>query len=303
MLSVLLCIPTLNGENDLPGLLASLRRQTVQPDFHLAIDSDSDDRSVDILRGAGIRVHSIRREEFNHGATRQLAAEMFPETDIIVYITQDIVFALPEALENLLGCFIDASVGAVYGRQLPRPAAGSIEAHARLFNYPPESCVKTIEDVPKLGIKTAFISNSFAAYRRSVLEAVGGFPSDTIFGEDTCVAARMILEGWKIAYCAEAQVHHSHGYGVVEEFRRYFDIGVLHARERWLQDNLGSAEGEGMRFVRSELRYLLKHSPLLIPSALLRTALKLAGYKMGFAEQKIPLWLKRRFSMSRGYWK
>jgi len=303
MLSVLLCIPTLNGENDLPGLLASLRRQTVQPDFFLAIDSGSDDCTVGILRGAGMRVHSIRREVFNHGGTRQSAAEMFPETELIVFLTQDVVFAHPEALGNLLGCFDDASVGAAYGRQLPRPAAGAIEAHARLFNYPPESRVKTIEDVPKLGIKTAFISNSFAAYRRSVLAAVGGFPSNTIFGEDTCVAARIILNMWKVSYCAEAQVYHSHGYKVSEEFQRYFDIGVLHARERWLQDNLGKAEGEGMRFVHSEIHYLLKHNPLLILSAVVRTAAKLLGYKLGLAERKVPLWLKCHLSMSPGYWK
>jgi rhamnosyltransferase len=302
-LKVTLCIPTLNAAETVKSLVSSLESQSLQPDVFLVIDSGSTDNSLDTFKDAGGRVYSIPRHEFNHGGTRQLGVTFFPDAELIIFLTQDAILAKTDALEDLVACFDDERVGAAYGRQLPRSGAGAIEAHARLFNYPLDSRVKTIEDVPMLGIKTAFISNSFAAYRLSALAAVGGFPSDIILGEDTCVAARMILGGWKVAYCAGALVHHSHGYGVLEEFRRYFDIGVLHARERWLQDNLGTAEGEGTRFVRSELRYLLKRGPWLIPSALLRTALKLVGYKLGNVEQKIPLWLKRRFSMSRAYWK
>ena len=87
--------------------------------------------------------------------------------------------------------------------------------------------------ISSIGIKAAFLSNSFAAYRRSALESVGGFPSDTIFGEDTFAAAKMLLNGWKIAYSAEATVYHSHNLTFIEEFRRYFDIGVFHSREKW----------------------------------------------------------------------
>ncbi|MFE0678513.1 hypothetical protein ACFW26_34910, partial [Streptomyces sp. NPDC058867] len=46
-------------------------------------------------------------------------------------------------------------------------------------------------------------------------------------------------------------VHHSHSYSIGEEFRRYFDVGVMHARAPWLLDRFGKAEGEGKRFVQS----------------------------------------------------
>ncbi len=36
--------------------------------------------------------------------------------------------------------------------------------------------------------------------------AVGGFPCDVIFGEDTVTAAKFLLAGWKIVYAAKAQV-------------------------------------------------------------------------------------------------
>lgn len=302
VLTVLLCIPTLNGESCLPGLMTSLRKQSVQPDFLLAIDSGSDDSTVSILRGSGILVHNIRRDEFNHGGTRQSAAEMFPKTELIVFLTQDAILADSKALENLLACFDDDRVGAAYGRQLPRPHANPIEAHARLFNYPPQSQVKEMADAPRLGIKTAFISNSFAAYRREAFEAVGGFPSDVILSEDRYIAGKMLQTGWKVAYSAEATCYHSHNYSMMEEFRRYFDLGVFQGRESWYLALFGKAEGEGKKFVFSEIRYLLHHAPWLIPASIVRTGMKLLGYNLGQLEHGIPLWLKRELSMNKGYW-
>ena len=228
-----------------------------------------------------------------------MAVDLSPPADIVVFLTQDAVLSRPDSLAALLCCFADAGVGAAYGRQLPREGAGLIEAYARTFNYPAESRVKTLDDVPLLGIKTAFMSNSFGAYRSSVLHAVGGFPADIPLGEDCWVAAKMLLSGWKVAYCAEATVFHSHSYGLAEEFRRYYDIGAFHARAGWLMQTFGGAGTEGGRFVHSELEYLARRAPSLIPSALLRTALKLAGYRAGRCERLYPSRLRRRMSMHR----
>jgi len=202
-----------------------------------------------------------------------------------------------------VGVFRDKSIGAAYGRQLPHAEAKALGVHARIYNYPSQSQVKTLADVPRLGIKTPFISNSFAAYRREVLEAVGGFPCDVILAEDMVVAARMLMRGWHIAYCAEATVYHSHDYGMLAEFRRYFDTGVLHAREKWLLGIFGKAEGKGKEFVLSERRYLSQNAPWLIPAALMRTVLKYLGYRLGLNEAILPDALKPFLSMNRGYWR
>ncbi|MEW5995275.1 MAG: rhamnosyltransferase, partial [Candidatus Zixiibacteriota bacterium] len=77
---------------------------------------------------------------------------------------------------------------------------------------------------------------------------------------------------------------------------------VFHARDRWIREYFGQAEGEGLRFVKSEINYLRKHDIRRIPSAILRTGLKLTGYKLGNSEQRLPNWLKRRLSMNRQYW-
>jgi rhamnosyltransferase len=116
------------------------------------------------------------------------------------------------------------------------------------------------------------------------------------------VGARMLLRGWKLAYCAESRVRHSHGYTLAQEFRRYFDIGVFNARQAWIRQHFGGASGEGRRFVLSEWGYLLRHCAWRLPESCIRTALKLAGFNLGLRERWLPLWLKRAMSGQRNFW-
>ena len=300
--SIAIIVPTLNaaGEWDrfAPPLLAS-----VKPDDVLVLDSSSTDGTVELAREAGFRVHTISRSEFNHGGTRQLALQLMPDAEILLFLTQDAILTNSNSIALLLEAFCDKDVVAAFGRQMPRNGATAIETHARLFNYSTRSNVRSLKDRAELGFKTIFFSNSFGAYRRSALEAVGGFPSDVIFGEDTITIAKLLLAGGKVAYVAEAKVLHSHPYTWRQEFRRYFDIGVLHVRESWLLREFGEARGEGGRFVRSELSYLWPQNAPLILSAVVRTALKLLGYKLGRKEGMLSLGWKRRLSMHREFWK
>ena len=297
-----LCVPTLNAGSEWSDWLKQLSCQKACLDISIIIDSSSDDNTVDLAKNAGLRVHSISRSDFNHGSTRQLGVRLMSEVEIIVFLTQDAILFSPGSISNLLLEFENPTVGAAYGRQLPRKKASYIEKHSRLYNYSDKPHINSLADSKTHGIKTAFISNSFSAYRCSALEQVGGFPTNTILGEDTYAAAKMLISGWKIAYCADAKVYHSHDYSYLEEFRRYFDIGVFHSRESWLRDEFGQAEGEGMRYVKSEFRYLLKRNPLMIPFALLRTVMKLVGYKLGLYERYLPLKLKYLLSMHSAYW-
>jgi rhamnosyltransferase len=299
--TISLCVPTLNAGKSWQRWLevtsAALPNATL-----LVVDSSSDDTTAATARDAGAQVKVIARETFDHGATRDWALR-YLDTDIVIFMTQDAFLATPHALSTLVAAFDDPSVGAAFGRQLPHTNASAIAAHARQFNYPLQSRLVSSEDIPLLGLKTAFLSNSFSAYRRKALISAGGFPHGTILSEDMIAGARLLQDGWKLAYCAEAQVRHSHNYSLAEEFRRYFDIGVLHQREAWLLEWLGQAEGEGARFVRSELRYLLKNAPWRLPEAGLRTVLKYAGYRLGKLEAHLPTTLKRQLSMHSGYWK
>lgn len=296
-------IPILNAGAYLPVLLPALAEQGLAPEQFLVIDSESDDGSCDAFRAFGATVVGIERSTFNHGGTRQLAVDMRPEADIVVMLTQDAIPQGPGTIARLVDAFADPEVGMAYGRQLPRTVARGIERHARLVNYPPRSETRGLDDRAQAGVKTVFCSDSFAAYRVTALSAVGGFPQDAFFAEDQLVAGRMLIDGWRIAYRGDAEVTHSHGYTIGEEFRRYFDVGVFHGRNRWLIDTFGTAEGEGLRFIRSELAYLARHDPLQLPSAIVRTFAKYGGYKMGSREAKLSNRWKQRLSMQPFYWR
>ncbi len=299
---VALVIPTLNANRHLDRLLPALRSQTLVPTRFLIVDSSSRDDTAARFQAAGAEVATIASESFDHGATRQMAVEMLADAEFVIFLTQDAIPAHPEAFSNLIAPFQDSKTGMTYGRQLPAPGAKPIGAHARLYNYSDRSHAVSLADVPRYGIKTVFCSNSFAAYRREALAQAGGFPAGTIFGEDMLAAASILRNGWTIHYAAEARVHHSHDYGLAEEFRRYFDIGVLHDRRSELLRAFGRAEGEGIKYLRSELRYLSARAAHRVPEALLRSALKYGGYRLGRGARCLPDALNAWLSMNRRYW-
>lgn len=295
-------VPTLNAGNAWSIWLNSLKCQEGLNFTAIVLDSCSDDDTAKLAHQDGLAVHRVERISFNHGGTRQLGVELLGDIDIVVFLTQDAVLASPDSLRNLVLAFNDPRVGAAYGRQLPSPGSHPIAAHARLFNYGKKSYQASQADIANRGLKAAFISNSFAAYRRQALVEVGGFPSTTIMCEDVLVGARMLKQGWHVAYRTDASVFHSHDYRVTEEFCRYFDIGVFYAYEPWLISEFGTLNGEGMKFVLSELRYLIRTRPSAIPSALIRNVVKWFGFQIGLRVRLVPHTLRVACSMHKGFW-
>lgn len=300
-LRVACVIPTYNGRRDLERLLDSLLHQNAVFDT-LIVDSSSTDGTGELAQARCANVLVIDSKDFNHGGTRQMMVERFPDYDVYVYLTQDAYLEQSDAIANILLPFADPKVAAVCGRQLPHKDANLLAQHARLFNYPPVSRIKTLADAGTLGIKTPFMSNSFAAYRREALLAVGGFPRHVILSEDMYVAAKMLLDGWKVAYEGSAVCRHSHNYSLVEEFRRYFDIGVFQCREAWIYDSFGGIAGEGMRYVKSELAYIGPRRWWWWPMSIVRNALKLLAYKLSRQEKRLPTRWKKRLGMYKRYW-
>ena len=276
-----LIIPTLNAGEQFKTLLEQLVAQSLTTK-KLIVDSESTDNTAQLAKNFGIEVLTIPRKTFNHGATRQLALERILPLDVIIFLTQDVLLHDNESLARLVEVFSnDSTVGMSYGRQLPHKNATNEAAILRQFNYPAENQLRSFDDRKIYGIKTAFASNSFAAYRVAALQSVGGFPTNVPLCEDMYVAAKMLIDGWKIFYAASAQVYHSHNYTAAQEFRRYVQIGKFHAQESWIRENFGSAEGAGKKFVLMKLSLLAKKNPLDCVGAIFRDAAKFLGYRVG----------------------
>ncbi|MDA9555552.1 glycosyltransferase [Pelobium sp.] len=301
-MKISLFIPTLNAGEIWSELVNSINSQRFSMNEKLIIDSGSQDKTVQIAKKNGFEVINISKNEFNHGGTRNKAIESLKDNDVIIFLTQDVILANNYSLENLIKPFEDPEVACVYGRQLPHKNANPLAIHARLYNYPNESLIKDASLIPKIGFKVSHISNAFAAYRTSVFREVGTFPTDVIIAEDTYLASLIIKAGLKIVYAADAEVFHSHNYSPIEEFKRYFDTGVFHKQNAWIRTEFGEPDGEGLRYIKKELNYILKHNLFWLIPAVFSNGMKWLGFKLGQNYNFLPRILLKPFSMHKNYW-
>jgi len=300
-MKVSVIIPTYNAQAYLPLLFEKLNTQSIVCEL-IIIDSSSTDDTPELARRYADRLITIPKETFDHGGTRTKAAKK-AKGDIVVFLTQDALPCSDTAIETLVKTLDAPDTGAVFGRQLPYEDTSLFGKHLRYFNYPEHSYKRTLSDKQHYGIKTTFFSDSFSAYKKEVLKEVGWFKDGLIVGEDMHIAAKILLAGYAIAYSSEAQVYHSHSYTLIEEFKRYFDTGVFHTKEQWILNTFGKAEGEGKRYLKSELRYLAGHHAYMqLPEFLLRNALKYLGYKLGRSYTHLPSFMIPLCSMHTSWW-
>lgn len=304
MTSFAVVIPVYNGGELYRQLLASLPRQTLQPYCVLIMDSGSTDGSLEASAAFGATVVRGTTSEFNHGGTRWRAVKHLPTSvDVVLYLTQDAVPAHDEAFENMIARFEEPRLGGCFGRQLPREGATPAEAFARSVNYADVSYRVDHRggDTPSFG-DTVF-SNSFSAYRVAALEDINGFPQDVILGEDVLANVSMLKRGWITEYVADSMVHHSHDYTLWEEFRRYFDIGVMHRRAQHVLRDYGRPTGKGKEYALAELNHMRSLGLVEAARSVVRSAAKFVAYRLGLMENQLPLSLKRRISMHHRFWK
>ncbi len=256
-------IPTLDAEEYISRLMALLHSQIRSADEIVIVDSESDDGTISALdEYPDIKITSIKRSDFDHGRTRDTALR-HSSGDIIIFLTQDALPADSHLIENIAAPFYaDDSIAIAMRRHIPRADAWQFERLVRNFNYPPESSIRSSEDIPKTGVKTFFTSDCCCAYRRDIYEKLGGFDFPISTGEDFLFAARAINAGYKIAYVADAVVIHSHNLTLSQQYWRNFRLGYESERHKEYFCGV-SQEKEGMKLVKYVSFELLKHGHIL----------------------------------------
>ena len=305
-MSIDVIIPTYKPGKGFIELLKMLYRQTVLPDRVIVINTDEDCFNEfvascddkDIL--SKIEITHIKKEEFDHGKTRNVAMKM-SDADICVMMTMD---ALPKdeyLIENIIKPLEDESVAASYARQLAYEDSSITEKLTRQFNYPDNSIIKSAKDIESMQIKAFFCSNVCCAYNMHIFNELGGFVDHTIFNEDMIYAAGAIRAGYRIAYCAEACVYHSHEYSGCEQLRRNFDNGVSHAQYPDVFEGVGQ-DAEGKRMVKNVLTKLLRSGhPFKSMGYVYSCGCKYIGFKLGCRYKKLPMRLVRVLSSQKEY--
>ena len=301
-------IPVYRPDDKLERLVEKLAVQTVQPThvyfMQTLVDEKEDERVKNILeRLPNGQIVPIEKKDFDHGGTRNLGASLSKEP-YMLFMTQDAVPENEYLIEKIVKPFSDdGKIAAVYGRQLPSEEVGVIEHYTRQFNYPDNDSVKSKEDLERLGIKTYFCSNVCAAYKNEIYRNIGGFVTKTIFNEDMIMASKIIDAGYKIAYASGAKVIHAHKYTYRQQLTRNFDMAVSQRQYREIFERVKS-ESEGIKLVKQTAKYLLSCGKgYLLFDLVLQSGFKLIGYKLGLKYEKLPMWLVKKCSMNKAYWK
>jgi rhamnosyltransferase len=204
---VSIALLTYNGGALLRRLLEWIRDQVSDHTVEvLAIDSGSTDGTVELLNEFGVRVIEIPNEEFDFGATRDLA---YQNTlgKFVVNLSQDAVPMHEGWLDNLIVPLIENEKVAVScGPSRPDPDRGYRQFPWEKNGY--FYFTHEIRSFIQLYGKGVSFSNS--AVRRSVWEELRFDPQP--LGEDFQFQIKLSAGDWKRAYPEGAEVLHHHDY-------------------------------------------------------------------------------------------
>lgn len=245
--------PLYNAEKDIEGLHKSLLKQkNVKVNEIKYVLTESKDNTEEKLKKLNINFKKIKKEEFSHGLTRENEA-FGSKADIIVFITQDVKIIRDDWLYNLTKDIANGEVDACYSRQLCDN--NTIEKYTRESNYPKESKIVSKEDIEKLGLKTFFFSDASSAIKRETFVKLNGYDhKKLIINEDMYIAYKLITNGYKIKYCADSEVIHSHVFTLKQYYDRYKDTGKFFKENSYLNNYKVNQAGGSMA------KYVLKRA-------------------------------------------
>jgi len=298
MIETSILIPTKNGAKDIGACLEAIYSQKdVGPFEVLVVDSGSTDATLEIVRRYPARIEQIPPEAFHHARTRNAVASL-AGGQFLVFLSQDAIPASDTWLVSLLKNFQDPQVGAVYGRQLPKPASGWERRSAFSALYGDARLVKMPMDGIGLGYKYYHFSNANSAIRKKVWE-VTRFPEDLKVFEDVGIAKRILDAGWRIVYEPDAVALHSHDFPFDTLFRRYFDIGVVYQRLGiWNDNSRAFLWRDGLKAFRVKLSSLFeKEARTSAGSSMIKDIGKYVAIQLGRNEKLLPRALKKKLSL------
>ena len=198
----------------------------------------------DHCRALGDRLKFVRVEGltgFKAGALRLALSHTAKDAEIIAVIDADYAVE-PNWLKDLVPQFADPQVGLVQAPQDHRDGARSVMHHVMNAEY---AGFFDIGMIQRNEVNAIIVHGTMCLIRRSALDSVGGWSSDTIV-EDSDLGIAILARGWLAHY-----TNRRYGYGLLPDtFEAY-----KRQRQRW-------AFG-GFQLVRKHWRHLLPWAPTL----------------------------------------
>ena len=296
-------IPVKDGGEDLRRCLWGIARQRVGEEVEVVVvDSASQDGSGALAEAMGARVHAIAAADFTHGGARNLGVSL-ARGEVVVFTSQDAYAPHDDWLERLTAPVCAGTVAGAYGRQFAHDGASAAEQYFLDFLYGPASREQAAAGPHELTMDATLFSNVNAAIRTDVMRRYP-FAEDIIMSEDQEWSRRVLLDGKRLAYVAEAVVRHSHAYTLRAAFKRFFDSGVS-AEQAYMAGGAPAAEvlrRRATEYARGELRWLWDGHRRAIPHAVLYEGAKFAGLQLGLRHERLPAAVKPHLSALPTYW-
>jgi len=234
-IDISIVILTKNEEKYIDSTLDMVFRQDIDKKFEvIIIDSGSRDSTLDIARHYPVEISEIPTQEFGHGRTRNLGAQI-AKGEIVVFLNADATPVNKDWLGILIANFEkDEKIVGVYSRVYPRSNCNPLRFWEILNENAEGRQVRYIEDFngyqhmkPRDKRKfIAFQSISCAARKNSLLK----YPFENIeFGEDLEWSKRVMENGYKIVFEHKSIVLHSHNFycSFIRTFKKHFDDAKL----------------------------------------------------------------------------
>lgn len=218
-------IPALNEEKNLAESLPLVRAQLRSEDEVLVVDNGSTDQTAAVARSMNCTViHEARR---SRPKARNAGIER-AGGDVLLFLDADCV---PQQgwFRRMLAAFDDPTIGAVAGEIQTVPTDHALDRFLRSRGYLSQG----------VSFKHPFLpygNTANVAYRRAVLNAIGGFDEKLPEGEDADLSWRMQLKTeYRLVMAPDAVVLHKselkplaflrqkrrHAYGAVLLYKKY----------------------------------------------------------------------------------
>jgi peptidoglycan-N-acetylglucosamine deacetylase len=170
----------------------------------LVLDDGSQDHTAEVVRRAFADEPRVTLMAFeNGGKARALNRGLTKATgDVLVALDADTLFP-SDTLGKLARWFADPAVGAVAGNALVGNRRNLITRWQALEYVTAQNLERRA--LAALGAVTV-VPGAVGAWRRSALEALGGYPDDTL-AEDQDLTIAMQRAGWRVEFDPEARAY------------------------------------------------------------------------------------------------
>jgi len=226
MLEIDVFCPLYNSENYIARLIEGIKSQknVIVKDIVFSVTESQDD-TLKLAKKYGTKIFEVKKSQFSHSLTREIGMSLC-SSNIVVFLSDDVIIKDKYLFYNLTKDIGRNNIVYTFAHQIT--SSNGIEKYTREKNYPKTSYVVSRKDIDTMQIKAFYSSDACAAYDRITFNKLNGYDNkDMKVSEDMYYCRKALMAGYKIKYCSDAVVTHSHNLSLKQVYHRYYDIGIF----------------------------------------------------------------------------